>query len=878
MAETTPVARVEDPVCHMMVDPQRNAGSVEHNGKTYFFCSTHCAGKFKAEPERYLAPAPTAAIDPVCQMTVDPSHCAGSSEHNGKTYFFCSPHCEAKFKSEPEKYLTTAAVKPTPDLVQLGMASMKIAPAPVPPKPAGVKYTCPMHPEIVRDAPGTCPKCGMTLEPMTPVPAPARTEYFCPMDPEVVSDHPGACPKCGMALEPRIPAATDQPDPEYLDMKRRFWVGLAFSVPLIALGMSSLAGDPVQHAIGARPFAWIEFTLAIPVVLWCGWPFFVRAWNSLRFRSLNMFTLIGMGIAVAFGYSTVAVLAPQIFPPALRGAGGQPDVYFEVAAGITVLVLLGQVLELRARGQTSSAIRALLDLAPKTARRIRTDGNEEDVPLDQVQVGDKLRVRPGEKVPVDGVVIEGESAVDESMVTGESIPVEKEPGSRLVGATVNANGALVMRAEKVGSETLLARIVQMVSEAQRSRAPIQRVADIVSGYFVPAVIVAAVLTFVVWFLAGPEPRLAHAIVNAVAVLIIACPCALGLATPVAIMVGTGRGAHAGVLIRNAEALERMEKVDTIALDKTGTLTEGKPALRSVVSLGMPENELLRLVASLEQGSEHPLASAIVTGARDRALNFSATSNFRYRAGAGVSGQVGGHTVLVGTQKFLKEGGADAAAVLARADQLRAQGETVVFVAVDGKAAGIIGVADAVKSSTKEALASLQAQGVHVVMLTGDNRTTAEAVARALGITEFEADVLPERKAEVVKKLQQQGRVVAMAGDGVNDAPALAAADVGVAMGTGTDVAIESGGVTLVKGDLRAIVRALRLSRATMRNIRQNLFFAFVYNVIGIPIAAGVLYPLLGVSGLLSPMIAAAAMSFSSVSVISNSLRLRKVQL
>ena len=785
----------------------------------------------------------TRAIDPVCHMTVDPAHCAGSAEHKGKTYYFCSTHCVAKFKAEPEKYLSATAPKPSSGLVQLGMGPMKMAPPPAPaPKPA------------------------------------KGTEYFCPMDPEVVQDHPGACPKCGMALEPRVPLAADQPDPEYLDMRRRFWVGLVFAVPLIALAMSSMFGDAVTHAVGARTLAWLEFALAAPVVLWCGWPFFVRAWDSLRFRSLNMFTLIGMGIAVAFGYSVVAVLAPGIFPPALRGMHGQPDVYFEVAAGITVLVLLGQVLELRARGQTSSAIRALLDLAPKTARRIRPDGSEEDVALDQVQVGDRLRVRPGEKVPVDGVVLEGESAVDEAMVTGESIPVEKQPGSRLIGATVNASGSLVMRAERVGSETLLAQIVHLVTEAQRSRAPIQRVADKVSGYFVPTVIAAAVITFVAWLLAGPEPRLAHAIVNAVAVLIIACPCALGLATPVAIMVGTGRGATAGVLIRNAEALERMEKVNTIALDKTGTLTEGKPALRSVVANGMTENELLRLVASLEQGSEHPLAAAIVEGAKARGGKLASATGFKYRAGAGVSGDVEGHRVNVGTQKFLGDTGIDTAPLSARADELRRNGETVVLVAVGGKPAGLIGVADAVKASTKEALAALGSEGVRVVMLTGDNRATAEAVARALGIAEFEADVLPERKAEVVKRLQQEGRVVAMAGDGVNDAPALAAADVGVAMGTGTDVAMEAGGITLVKGDLRGVVRALRLSRATMRNIRQNLFFAFIYNVVGIPIAAGVLYPLLGVSGLLSPMIAAAAMSFSSVSVISNSLRLRKVQL
>ncbi|HXZ29396.1 MAG TPA: copper-translocating P-type ATPase, partial [Terriglobales bacterium] len=669
--------------------------------------------------------------------------------------------------------------------------------------------------------------------------------------------------------------AQEEENPELRVMSRRFWVGLVLTAPLLVLAMG---GMWLHLGLAPRVSQWIEFLLATPVVLWGGWPFFERGWQSVLNRSANMFTLIAMGTGVAYLYSAVAVLAPGAFPESLRGHGGEVHVYFEAAAAIVVLVLLGQVLELRARAQTSSAIRALLDLSPKTARRL-TDGAEADIPLDQVQAGDRLRVRPGEKIPADGVVLEGASPVDESMITGESIPVEKGPGSRVIGGTLNGTGGLVMRAEKVGSETLLAQIVRLVSEAQRSRAPIQRLADRVSSYFVPAVMAAAVATFVAWGLWGPQPRLAYALVNAVAVLIIACPCALGLATPMAIMVGTGRGARAGVLIRNAEALEILEKVDTVVVDKTGTLTEGKPRLVSVAAAAdTQEEELLRLVASLEKGSEHPVAAAVVAGAQERGLKLSECRDFRSFPGRGASGTVDARSVAAGNEKLLEELKIDAGELPARAQALRGEGQTVIFAAVDGRAAGLLGVADPLKDSTPEALRELRAQGVQVVMLTGDSRATAEAVARRLGIEEFEAEVLPEKKSEVVKRLQAQGRVVAMAGDGVNDAPALAQADVGIAMGTGTDVAMESGGVTLVKGDLRGIVRARRLSQATMRNIRQNLVWAFGYNALGVPIAGGVLYPLFGFAALLNPILAAAAMSFSSVSVISNSLRLRRVKL
>jgi P-type Cu+ transporter len=740
------------------------------------------------------------------------------------------------------------------------------------------EYTCPMHPEVRQESPGSCPKCGMALEPLAVSLPATKTEYTCPMHPEIVRDGPGLCPICGMALEPRIVAAGEEHNEELLDMTRRFKIGLILTIPLLLLAMSDLIpGLPVQHAVSMRLLVYIQLALATPVVLWGGLPFFQRGWASIVNRSLNMFTLIALGTGVAYWYSVIATFLPNIFPASFRGHGGEVGLYFEVSAAIVVLVLLGQVLELRARSQTSSAIKALLGLAPKTARVIREDGTEEEISLDVIKPGDRLRVRPGEKVPVDGVVLEGTSSVDESMVTGEPVPVEKSKDIKVTGGTVNGTGSFIMKAERVGNETLLAQIVRMVSEAQRSRAPIQRLADTVSSYFVPAVIVAAVITFGVWGLIGPEPRLAHATVNAVAVLIIACPCALGLATPMSIMVGTGRGATAGVLIKNAEALEVLEKIDTLIVDKTGTLTEGKPRLTSIVPLnGTSESELLRLAASLERGSEHPLAAAIVTGAQQRNLSLSEAEDFQSITGKGVVGKIDGRVVALGNGKLLEQLNVEVGGLSDRAEILRKEGETVMFIAVDGHLAGLLGVADPIKESTAEAIRSLHEEGIRIVMLTGDNLTTAEAVARKLGIDEIAADVLPEQKGEVVKRLQAEGRMVAMAGDGVNDAPALAQAQVGIAMGTGTDVAIESAGVTLLKGDLRGIVRARKLSRATMRNIRQNLFFAFIYNALGIPIAAGALYPVFGL--LLSPMIASAAMSFSSVSVIGNALRLRKVEL
>jgi Cu+-exporting ATPase len=709
-------------------------------------------------------------------------------------------------------------------------------------------------------------------------PAATTTQWTCPMHPEIVRDQAGTCPICGMALESRVVTPEEEENPELRDMARRFRLGLVLTVPIIAIETGNmLSGGALAARLSPRALVLLQLLLATPVVLWGGWPFFVRGWGSVVNRSLNMFTLIALGVGVAYAYSLIAALFPGLLPESFRGEHGVPDVYFEAAAVITVLVLLGQVLELRARSQTSSAIRALLGLAPKTARRIGPDASELDVPLEHVVPGDRLRVRPGERVPVDGVVLDGVSAVDESMVTGEPIPVEKPPGARVTGGTVNGTGSFVMRAERVGSDTLLAQIVRMVGEAQRSRAPIQRLADLVSAWFVPAVVVVAVLAFVAWAVWGPEPRLAYALVNAVAVLIIACPCALGLATPMSIMVGTGRGAMAGVLVRNAEALEVMEKVDTLVVDKTGTLTEGKPRLVSVVPAhGVAEDELVRLGASLERGSEHPLAAAIVAGASERSLQLSTPSEFRSSTGKGVRGVVDGRQVALGNVTLLEELGLDAGALREPAEALRRDGQTVMFVAVDRRPAGLLGVADRIKPSTPEAIDMLHREGVRLVMLTGDSRTTADAVARKLGLDDVQADVLPGDKALAVRRLQAEGRIVAMAGDGVNDAPALAQAHVGVAMGTGTDVAMESAGVTLVKGDLRGIARARRLSRATMRNIRQNLFFAFVYNALGVPVAAGVLYPVFGL--LLSPIIASAAMTFSSVSVIANALRLRRVDL
>jgi Cu+-exporting ATPase len=790
----------------------------------------------------------------------------GTFVHRGTTYRFCGPRCREKFSADPESFL-----HPEPSAPEHGPDDAVAASS------ARGEFTCPMHPQVRREEPEACPECGMALEPVDLGAPQTKTEYTCPMHPEIVRPEPGSCPICGMALEPRT-LVVEERNPELDDMKRRFWISLALTAPVLLGAMSEMIpGDPVGRVLSRRALVWMQLALTTPVVVWGGRPFFERGWASIVNRRLNMFTLIAMGTGTAYAYSIVAALVPEIFPPSFRGPSGNVAVYFEAAAVITTLVLLGQVLELRARSRTTSAIKALLGLAPKTARLLAGDGSERDVPLDRVERGDRLRVRPGEKVPVDGVVLEGRSAVDESMVTGEPIPVEKAPGDRITGGTVNGTGGFVMRAERVGSDTLLARIVRMVSEAQRTRAPIQRLADLVASYFVPAVVLCAAATFATWAAVGPEPRMAHALVNAVAVLIIACPCALGLATPMSIMVGTGRGAHAGVLIKNAEALEILEEVDTVVVDKTGTLTEGKPRVMAVATAaGRDEEELLRVAASLERGSEHPLAAAIVAAAEERGLPLANADDFQSVTGEGVRGAVGGHAVALGNQNMMDHMHVDVSELLERAEGLRRDGATVMFVALDEDAAGLIAVADPIKESTPDAIRMLHETGVRIVMMTGDSYTTASAVARRLGIDEVEAEVLPERKGEVVKRLQESGRTVAMAGDGINDAPALARAQVGIAMGTGTDVAIESAGVTLVKGDLRGIARARRLSRATMRNIRQNLFFAFVYNAVGVPVAAGALYPFVGI--LLSPMIASAAMSFSSVSVIGNALRLRNAEL
>ncbi|MEA2952260.1 MAG: P-type Cu+ transporter [Alphaproteobacteria bacterium] len=759
------------------------------------------------------------AVDPVCGMTVDPHATAHRAEHQGHPYYFCSAGCRSKFVADPQKYL-----------------GGKIQAQPV---AEGAIYTCPMHPQIRQ--PG-----------------------------------PGSCPICGMALEPELASADAEPNPELVDMTRRFWIGLVLALPVVVLEMGG-------HLMGVHAWIeqtvsnWIQFVLATPVVLWAGWPFFVRGWQSLRTRNLNMFTLIALGTGVAYLYSVIATLAPGLFPQAFRGHDGAVAVYFEAAAVITVLVLLGQVLELRAREQTSGAIRALLDLAPKTARRVKADGSDEEIAVDMIAVGDRLRLRPGEKVPVDGEIIEGHSTLDESLVTGESMPVSKTVGAKVIGGTLNQSGSFVMRAEKVGRDTLLARIVQMVAAAQRSRAPIQRLADQVAGWFVPVVIAIAVAAFLAWSMFGPEPRFAYGLVAAVSVLIIACPCALGLATPMSIMVGVGRGAAAGVLIKNAEALERMEKVDTLVVDKTGTLTEGKPKLTAILPApGFDESEVLRLAASIERSSEHPLAAAIVQAAAERKIELAPVRGFDSPTGKGVIGIVEQRRIVLGNAKFLAELNIPSSALEAEAEKLRGDGATAIFLAIDGKLAGLLAIADPVKTTTLEALTALTRDGIRVVMLTGDNKTTAQAVARRLGITEVEAEVLPEQKSAVVERLRREGRVVAMAGDGVNDAPALAAADVGIAMSTGTDVAIESAGITLLRGDLMGIVRARRLSAATMNNIRQNLFFAFAYNAAGVPIAAGILYPAFGL--LLSPIIAAAAMALSSVSVVGNALRLRRAEL
>jgi len=852
-------ALVKDPVCGMSVDPATAKHKAEYGGETYSFCCPGCRDKFVAEPQRYLgeappeallppsaadhssahsghahghgprdarehsgAPAPASVKDPVCGMDVDPTTAAAKAEHAGEAYYFCSQRCHDQFVADPQRYVGQA---------QAGQAS--------PRAPAGTIYTCPMHPEIRQVG-------------------------------------PGSCPICGMGLETELATAETGPNPELVDMTRRFWIGLGLAIPVAALEIAGRLAD-FHQIIDQQASNWIQLVLATPVVLWAGWPFFVRGARSVVSRNLNMFTLIALGTGVAWTYSVVATVAPGVFPAAFRGVDGAVAIYFEAAAGITVLVLLGQALELRAREQTGGAIRALFDLAPKTARRVRADGSDEDVALERVAVGDRLRVRPGEKVPIDGAVLEGRGVVDESMVTGESMPVSKAVAERVIGGTINLTGGFVMRADRVGRDTVLAQIVQMVAQAQRSRAPIQRLADQVSGWFAPLVILVALIAFAAWSIYGPEPRLSYGLIAAVSVLIIACPCALGLATPMSIMVGVGRGARSGVLIKNAEALERFEKVDTLVVDKTGTLTEGKPRVVAIrPAPGFLSDDVLRLAASLERSSEHPLAAAVVAAANEKGLALVDAADFEAPAGMGVRGKVDGRNVAIGNQGFLAELGADVAAFVAEAETLRRDGATAIFVAVDGKSAGVIGVADPIKPTTAAALKALREAGVRVVMLTGDNRTTAEAVAAELGVVDVEAEVLPQNKAEAVSRLRKEGRVVAMAGDGVNDAPALAAADVGVAMGTGTDVAIESAGVTLLKGDLQGLVRARRLSSATMGNIRQNLFFAFIYNAVGVPIAAGVLYPVFGI--LLSPIIAAAAMALSSLSVVANALRLRNARL
>jgi len=860
------------------------------------------------------APMTIKAKDPVCGMDVNPEAARHKALHQGKEYYFCCASCLAKFQANPEKILSSPpqpmakTTRMTSGLATLDAPSGASANVPsrelaavvsAHQKPARSEkdtrhYVCPMCPEVRKLGPGPCPKCGMALDhELPPLPA-KRTEFTCPMHPEIVRAAPGSCPICGMTLEPRT-ITIDEENPELRDMTRRFWIGLALTAPLLAIAMGSMLwpralmggiaihrGNYVVGTPWSSILPWLELLLATPVVLWCGWPFFQRGWVSVVNRSTNMFTLIAMGTGVAYLFSLIATLFPQIFPGSFRSMGGYPggypDVYFEAAAAIVTLVLLGQVLELRARSQTSSAIRALLDLSPKIARVLDADGSERDLPLEKVSPGDRLRVRPGEKIPVDGVVLDGVSLVDESMITGESVPVEKTAASHVIGATVNGNGSLVMRAERVGSETMLAQIVQMVSQAQRTRAPIQRLADKVAGWFVPAVIAIAVATFLAWAIFGPEPRFAHAIVNAVAVLIIACPCALGLATPMAIMVGTGRGAHAGVLIRNAEALERLEKVDTLVFDKTGTLTEGKPKVVAISPQGNPpeisRDELLRLAASLERASEHPLGAALVSKAKELNLSLSEPADFQSLPGKGVSGSVEGKSVVVGNVALMKQAGAfGEQTAFAHA---RPGGSTSVFVAIDNRYVGTIAVGDQAKMSAANAIAQLKLQRIRLLMLTGDNQATAQELAQTVGIRDFKAEVLPAQKAGIIKQLQSEGRVVAMAGDGINDAPALAQADVGIAMGTGTDIAMESGGITLLKGDLEGILRARKLSQSTMRNVRQNLFFAFLYNAIGVPIAAGVLYPVFGL--LLSPILAAAAMSFSSVSVIANALRLRHVKL
>ena len=804
-----------DPVCGMLVEPLAGKPTSEHEGHTYHFCAAHCRDKFESAPADYVT-----AEDPVCGMSVHRATTRHMAKHQGARYFFCSSRCQERFEAAPADYLSGRSA---------------------------------------------------------PEPMPEGTLYTCPMDPEIIQEGPGDCPICGMALEPMSPSAETGPNPELIDFRRRFFVGAALTIPVLILAMGPMVGLPVGEWVGERAARWLEMLLATPVILWSGWPFLVRGAKSFRSMNLNMFSLIGMGVAAAYAFSVVAVLLPQIFPEGFRDAKGHVGVYFEAGAVIVVLVLLGQIMELGARERTGAAIRALLDMAAKTARIVREDGSEEEIPLEDVKVGDRLRIRPGEKVPVDGVVVDGRSSVDESMISGEPVPVEKVPGEPVTGATINGTGSLVMEAQRVGADTMLSQIVEMVAAAQRSRAPIQKLADAVAGKFVPTVIGIAILSFIAWSIWGPAPAYAYALISAVAVLIIACPCALGLATPMSIMTATGRGAQAGVLIKNAEALERFNTVDTLIVDKTGTLTEGKPRLVAVLpESGQDETEVLRLAASLERGSEHPLAEAIVAGAEERGVVMAPAEDFEAITGKGVKGVVDGRAVALGNAKLIAEMGLEAGHLSEMANARRDEGETVMFVVVNGTVVGLISVADPVKETTPAALKELHRLGFHIVMATGDNERTAKAVAGRLGIDEIRADVLPDDKAHIIRELQERGATVAMAGDGVNDAPALAQADVGIAMGTGADVAIESAGITLVKGDLNGIVRARRLARATMRNIRQNLFFALVYNAAGVPIAAGVLFPFLGI--LISPMFAAAAMSLSSVSVIGNALRLRSVEI
>jgi Cu+-exporting ATPase len=868
---------VIDPVCNMTIEKEQAVATSTYEGTTYFFCSQPCKEQFDKNPERFISKETVSrqqeksreltAKDPVCDMTVDPEAATLHHEYMGKTYFFCSEHCLEKFRKDPEHYINRVHKQ---DLFRPILQPIE--------RPAQCDgFTCPMHPEVKQEGHGSCPQCGMALEPVMPSLS-VKTEWTCPMHPEVIQNTPGSCPLCGMALEPRTAMTGEEENPELIDMTRRFKLSVVLAIPVVFIAMHHMIpGFSLGQWIKPDVLRLTEFLLATPVVLWCGWPFFVRGWQSIVNRSPNMFTLIGLGVTVAYVYSAIATLFPGIFPESFRDETGQVGVYFEAAAVIVTLVLLGQVLELKARGQTGAAIRALLGLAPKTARRIRGDDSEEDIPLDQVKQGDMLRIRPGEKIPVDGVVVEGRSSIDESMITGEPVPVQKQPGDRIIGATLNGTGTLVIKAERVGAQTLLSQIVHMVAEAQRSRAPVQRLVDIVAVYFVQIVVSVAVITFIVWALLGPEPRFAYALINAVAVLIIACPCALGLATPMSIMVATGKGATLGVLFKNAEAIEMMKKVNTLVVDKTGTLTVGKPQVTEVLSIqGWDEKNVLSYAAGIERGSEHPLAAAIVAEAEERKISLADTEDFESITGKGVTGKIGGHEVALGNLKLLSDLGVHMGDLSEKAERMRSEGQTVMFLIVDKKIVGLLGVADPIKETTPEAIGQLRGDGIQVVMLTGDSWTTAETVAKKLRIDKIIAEVLPEQKAEEVKRLQGEGHIVAMAGDGINDAPALAQSHVGIAMGTGTDVAMESASVTLVKGDLRGIVRARQLSTLTMKNIKQNLFWAFAYNSVGVPVAAGMLYPFFGI--LLSPMIAAAAMSFSSVSVIGNALRLRRVNL